>query len=92
MSTVKTRDIHVGSRNLNPPNWEPFDWEDPLHGPQVKGEVVVICLVTPAKRGKVNKAKALDEPPTPAEHRVSMSLKAPRLKRAFKASASCSRP
>ena len=43
MSTVKTRDIHVGSRNLNPPNWEPFEWDDPLHGPQVKGEVVVIC-------------------------------------------------
>jgi hypothetical protein len=33
------------------------------------------ALVTPAKRGKVNKAKVLDEPQTPAEHRVSMSLK-----------------
>ena len=42
MATTKSREIYVGTRNLNPPNWTPFEWEDPLHGPQVKGEVVVI--------------------------------------------------
>jgi hypothetical protein len=40
------------------------------------------ALVTPAKRGKGNKAKALDEPPTLAERRASMSW-AQRLKRVF---------
>ena len=43
MDIAKTQDIHVGNRNLNPANWTPFEWEDPLHGPQIKGEVVVIC-------------------------------------------------
>jgi uncharacterized cupin superfamily protein len=43
MATVKTRAIHVGNRNLNPPEWTPFEWNDPLHGAQVKGEVAVIC-------------------------------------------------
>ena len=36
------RSIHVGNRNLNPPDWTPFEWVDPVHGSQVKGEVVVI--------------------------------------------------
>jgi hypothetical protein len=30
--------------------------------------------VTPAKRGKGNKARVIDEPPTPAERRASMAL------------------
>jgi len=38
--------------------------------------------VTPAKRGKGNKAKAWDEPQTPAERRASMTW-AQRLKRVF---------
>jgi len=40
------------------------------------------ALVTPAKRGKGNKAKASGEPPTPAERRASMTW-AQRLKRVF---------
>lgn len=40
------------------------------------------ALVTPAKRGKVKKAKALDERETPAERRASMTW-AQRLKRVF---------
>ena len=40
------------------------------------------ALVTPAKRGKVKKAKALDEPQTPTERRASMTW-AQRLKRVF---------
>jgi len=43
MAAVMTRDIYVGNRNLNPPDWIPFEWTDPLHGPQLKGEVIVIC-------------------------------------------------
>ena len=31
------------------------------------------ALVTPAKRGKWNKAEVSDEPPTPAERRASMT-------------------
>jgi len=40
------------------------------------------ALVTPARRGKGNKAKASDEPQTPGERRASMSW-AQRLKRVF---------
>ncbi len=40
------------------------------------------ALVTPAKRGKGNKAKVSGEPPTPAERRASMTW-AQRLKRVF---------
>ena len=38
--------------------------------------------MTPAKRGKGNKARVPDEPPTPAERRASMTW-AQRLKRVF---------
>ena len=50
------------------------------------------ALVTPAKRGKGNKRTATDEAQdqTPVERRASMTW-AQRLKRVFKASASCSR-
>ena len=40
------------------------------------------AFVTPAKRGKGNKAKVSDEPQTPAERRASMTW-AQRLKRVF---------
>jgi hypothetical protein len=40
------------------------------------------AMVTPARRGKGNKAKVSDEPPTPAERRASMTW-AQRLKRVF---------
>jgi hypothetical protein len=40
------------------------------------------ALVTPAKRGKGNKAEVSDEPPTPAERRASMTW-AQRFKRVF---------
>jgi hypothetical protein len=40
------------------------------------------ALVTPAKRGKGNKARGPDDPPTPAERRASMTW-AQRLKRVF---------
>lgn len=40
------------------------------------------ALITPAKRGKGNKAKVSDEPQTPAERRASMTW-AQRLKRVF---------
>ena len=40
------------------------------------------ALVTPAKRGKGNKVRVPDEPPTPAERRASMTW-AQRLKRVF---------
>ncbi len=40
------------------------------------------ALVTPAKRGKGNKAKVSDEPPTPAEQHAAMTW-AQRLKRVF---------
>lgn len=35
------RKLEFGSRNTTG-TWTPFDWEDPLHGPQSKGEVVTI--------------------------------------------------
>jgi uncharacterized cupin superfamily protein len=43
MTTVQTRQIYAGSRNLNPAGgWTPFEWVEPVHGPQVKGEVFII--------------------------------------------------
>ncbi|KAF4985669.1 hypothetical protein FDECE_16400 [Fusarium decemcellulare] len=39
MTTVK--ELEFGSRNSTG-TWTPFDWDDPLHGPQSKGEVVTI--------------------------------------------------
>lgn len=36
------RKLEFGSRNTTADTWTPFDWEDPLHGPQSKGEVVTI--------------------------------------------------
>ena len=42
MGTTGGKSISVGNRNLNPPQWVDFDWEDPKHGHQAKGEVTVI--------------------------------------------------
>ncbi|KIW18899.1 hypothetical protein PV08_03188 [Exophiala spinifera] len=39
MSAV--RELESGSRSTTG-KWTPFDWDDPIHGPQQKGEVVVI--------------------------------------------------
>ena len=41
-ATTKAKTIYVGHRNMNPDNWESFAWDDPKHGPNVKGEVAVI--------------------------------------------------
>ncbi|MGB3483412.1 MAG: cupin domain-containing protein [Mycobacterium sp.] len=41
MTTSITRTIETGNRNSTG-EWVPFAWEDPLHGPQEKGEVVFI--------------------------------------------------
>lgn len=42
MTTVTQTFFH-GNRNQNPAGgWAPFEWDDPRHGPQAKGEVVVI--------------------------------------------------
>lgn len=38
----KTLDLFVGNRNDNPEKWTAFGWEDPVHGPQVKGDLIVI--------------------------------------------------
>lgn len=40
-SPAPVRELEYGSRNTTG-TWTPFDWEDPLHGPQSKGEVVTI--------------------------------------------------
>ncbi|GAA4738384.1 hypothetical protein GCM10023350_23270 [Nocardioides endophyticus] len=43
MTATASKTIYVGNRNLNPVGkWTPFEWEDPKHGQQAKGEVVVI--------------------------------------------------
>jgi uncharacterized cupin superfamily protein len=42
MTTAKTRTVFVGNRNQNPEAWQPFKWDDPIHGTQEKGEVHVI--------------------------------------------------
>ncbi len=37
------RQIYVGNRSLNPDEgWVPFSWVEPVHGPQAKGEVLII--------------------------------------------------
>jgi uncharacterized cupin superfamily protein len=37
------RQIYVGNRSLNPEEgWTPFAWVEPVHGPQEKGEVLII--------------------------------------------------
>jgi uncharacterized cupin superfamily protein len=37
------RKVYVGNRSLNPDEgWVPFAWTEPVHGPQEKGEVLVI--------------------------------------------------
>lgn len=40
--TTRSKTIYVGNRNMNPEKWEPFTWEDPKHGHNVKGEVAII--------------------------------------------------
>ncbi len=42
MTTARSRAIYVGNRNQNPEIWQPFEWDDPKHGSQAKGEVHVI--------------------------------------------------
>lgn len=39
---AKTFELFRGTRNDNPKDWTPFPWEDPIHGSQVKGELIVI--------------------------------------------------
>ena len=35
--------VYVGNRSLNPDDgWVPFSWVEPVHGPQTKGEVLII--------------------------------------------------
>ncbi|TQC49944.1 DUF861 domain-containing protein [Rhodococcus sp. WS4] len=41
MTTSLTRKIEFGNRN-DTGEWAPFAWEDPIHGAQEKGEVIVI--------------------------------------------------
>jgi uncharacterized cupin superfamily protein len=37
------RQVYVGNRSLNPDEgWVPFSWVEPVHGPQTKGEVLII--------------------------------------------------
>ncbi|BBG03796.1 MULTISPECIES: cupin domain-containing protein [Pseudonocardia] len=43
MTAATQTAFYHGHRNLNPAGeWTPFEWEDPKHGSQAKGEVVVI--------------------------------------------------
>ncbi len=42
MTATNPRRIHIGNRNFNPSQWTDFGWDDPRHGPQIKGEVAVI--------------------------------------------------
>jgi uncharacterized cupin superfamily protein len=42
-SRQEFRQVYVGNRSLNPDEgWIPFSWLEPVHGPQTKGEVLVI--------------------------------------------------
>jgi uncharacterized cupin superfamily protein len=34
--------LGISNRNINPEKWIPFEWDDPVFGPQVKGEVALI--------------------------------------------------
>lgn len=36
------RSVGIGNRNSNPAEWTPFAWDDPVFGPQIKGEVAPI--------------------------------------------------
>ncbi|RJG57860.1 hypothetical protein D0Z70_01190 [Sphingobium terrigena] len=38
------RSLGIGNRNSNPAQWAPFAWDDPLFGPQVKGEVAPVAF------------------------------------------------
>ena len=42
MTATNPRRIYIGNRNFNPSQWTDFGWDDPRHGPQIKGEVAVI--------------------------------------------------
>lgn len=42
LGRTPARTLYFGNRNQNPPDWTPFEWNDPRHGPQAKGEVTVI--------------------------------------------------
>ena len=39
---AKTLDLLRGSRNDNPQEWIAFGWNEPVHGPQVKGDLIII--------------------------------------------------
>lgn len=39
---AKTLELFRGTRNDNPQAWTAFGWNDPIHGPQVKGDLIVI--------------------------------------------------
>lgn len=41
-STKAKLELAVSSRNANPAPWAPFQWNDPVFGPQTKGEVAPI--------------------------------------------------
>ncbi|KAF4965519.1 hypothetical protein FSARC_6699 [Fusarium sarcochroum] len=41
MAPAPVRELETGSRNSTG-TWTPFSWDDPIHGPQSKGEVVTI--------------------------------------------------
>jgi uncharacterized cupin superfamily protein len=40
--TPKSLELFIGNRNDNPAQWTAFGWDDPVHGPQVEGELIVI--------------------------------------------------
>ncbi|MDV6286623.1 cupin domain-containing protein [Rhodococcus jostii] len=44
MTTTQALKVYHGSANPADHVWEPFEWEEPVHGPQVKGEY---CVVRP---------------------------------------------
>lgn len=39
---AKSLELFVGNRNDNPRQWTAFEWDDPIHGHQVKGDLIVI--------------------------------------------------
>ena len=42
LDVPKSFELLVGSRNDNPAEWTAFSWEDPIHGQQTKGDLIVI--------------------------------------------------
>lgn len=42
--TQAKRELAVSSRNANPAEWTPFTWNDPVFGPQTKGEAAPIAF------------------------------------------------